>query len=310
MPPSPSSKAIALLNVAAGEAMRESKRLRETVLAAFTQAGLAAEVECLSGGELMDAAKAAFESALENDAIVVAAGGDGTIRTIASLLAGTRVRMGIIPLGTFNHFAKDLGIPLDIEGAVAVIASDHIIDVDVAEVNGRVFVNNSSVGVYPYMVVDRERRRRRMGIQRGFAMVLAGLRMLRIFPLRRLTIRVQGSGERWRTPCLFVGNNKYSFNFTAVKKREKLDDGALWLYIVKQQTRLGLLWLTLRSLVGLGHPERDVRVFAATEAEILSRRKRLKVATDGEVTAMRPPLHYRIRPRALRVYVPQSHPEP
>jgi diacylglycerol kinase family enzyme len=305
MPPAGSSKVIALMNVGAGEATRDPKSMRESALAAFAQAGIAAEVECLSGAELLDAAKRAVESARENDAIVVAAGGDGTIRTVASLLAGTGLRMGIIPLGTFNHFAKDLGIPIDIEGSVGIIVSGRVIDVDVAEVNGRVFVNNSSIGVYPYMVVDRERRRRRTGVRRGLAMVLAGLRMLRIFPLRRLTIRVQGTGERWRTPCLFVGNNKYSFSFTAVKKREQLDAGELWFYIVKQQTRLGLLWLTLRSLIGLGHPERDVRVFATADAEILSGRKRLKVATDGEVTAMRPPLHYRIRPRDLRVYVPQ-----
>ena len=117
----------------------------------------------------------------ETDAIVVG-GGDGSIRTLASVLAGTDVPLGVLPLGTLNHFAKDLGIPLQVEEAAAIIAAGRTRVVDLAEVNGETFINNSSIGIYPYMVIDRERRRARHKLAKWMAMVPAFFRMLRHFP--------------------------------------------------------------------------------------------------------------------------------
>jgi diacylglycerol kinase family enzyme len=301
-------RVVALLNVMAGSIEgNRSEKICEIVRAAFAARGIAAEVEALSGDKLADAASRALEKAKRNEVdVIVAGGGDGTIHTVAAVLAGTGVPLGILALGTLNHFAKDLGIPLDLDGAVEIIAAARGVNVDVGEVNGIIFINNSSIGVYPYMVLDRERLRRRAGLRKWAAMAIAGLHMLRVFPVRRLRVRAEGWVDPCRTPCLFVGNNKYTFNLTAPRKRERLDGGELWFYIVRHETRLALLWFTFRSLFGLADTEIDLRVFGAKQADISARarRKRLAVALDGEVVFLRPPLHYRIRAGELRVCAP------
>ena len=307
-------RVIVLLNVMAGSIERRSgEELCEIVRSAFAARGISAEVEAMPGGKLLDAANRALQRIARNEAdAIVAGGGDGTIHTVASVLAGTGVPLGILPFGTMNHFAKDLGIPLDLNGAVEVIAASHRMNVDVGEVNGIIFVNNSSIGVYPYMVLDRERLRRRAGLRKWTAMALAGLHMLRVFPVRRLRVRAEGWVEPCRTPCLFGGNNKYTFSLTAPRKRERLDGGELWFYIIKHQTRLSLLWFTFRSLIGLADSEKDLRAFGVKHADISTRAKHLAVALDGEVAFLRPPLHYRIRPGELCVYspVPPELPQP
>ena len=140
------------------------------------------------GSELKQLAEAALESAKagEIDAVVVG-GGDGSIRTVAGVLAGSEVPLGILPLGTLNHFAKDLGIPLHLGEAAEVIAKGAQRDVDLAEVNGETFINNSWIGIYPYMVLDRERRRAHHKVAKWMAMVPA------LFRARRGTFRAAGS---------------------------------------------------------------------------------------------------------------------
>jgi diacylglycerol kinase family enzyme len=139
-----------------------------------------------SGDELAAAAGQALAMARGGrlDAIVVG-GGDGSVGTVAGVLAGTGVPLGVLPLGTLNHFAKDLGIPTDLAGAVAVIAAGQTRDVDIAEVNGKPFVNNSSIGLYPHMVIHRDRQTRLLGIGKPLATLLASLHTLQRFPRRR-----------------------------------------------------------------------------------------------------------------------------
>ena len=303
----PPVRVVALLNVMAGSVeSHEGGDIREIVRSAFSARGIACEIEAIPGGKLADAATLALQKAKRNEVdAIVAGGGDGTIHTIAAVLAGTGVKLGILPLGTLNHFAKDLGIPMALQDAVDVVAAAHGVSIDVGEVNDIVFINNSSIGVYPYMVLDRERLRR-TGLRKWTAMALAGLHMLRVFPIRRLRVRAEGWVEPCRTPCLFVGNNKYRLNLRALGRRERLDGSELWFYIVKHQTRLSLLWFTLRSLLGLANSKHDLRVFGAKQADIGARagKERLAVALDGEVVFLRPPLHYRIRAGDLRVYAP------
>ena len=237
---------------------------------------------------------------------VVAGGGDGTVSTLAAPLVNTGIPLGILPLGRLNHFARDLGIPTTLEGALDIVARGHSAVVDTGEVNGRIFVNNSSLGAYPFFVIDRERRRRHRGKQRPIAFLLAGLKLLRLFPLRRFSVRSAEWSEICRTPCLFVGNNRYQLELAALGHRPRLNGGELWIYIARQQTRLQLVWFTFKSVLALTNPARDLRVFHAGSVEIGSRADTLEVAMDGEVVRMRSPLHYRIRPASLRVYVPSG----
>jgi diacylglycerol kinase family enzyme len=259
----------------------------------------------INGQDLRAKAELAVQKVAEGefDAIVIG-GGDGTISTVAGVLAATDVPLGIIPLGTLNHFVKDLKIPLHLDGAVAVIAAGDTRLVDVGEANGRIFINNSSIGLYPYLVLERERRRRRERLPKWVAMIFAGLRTLRYFPVRRLSIRVAGAAEVYRSPCVFVGNNIYRIKGPSLGTRDRLDEGELSVYVAKQQSRLALLWLSCLAFLGFLNEQRDLRSFNVAAVEISSHHRRLLVSFDGEIDTMWSPLHYRIRPRALRVFAP------
>ncbi len=303
-------KAIAIINAGAGSvAGGDSEKLRASLSAAFEKHGVEAELKLVTGEEIRAAAEQALADALAKtiDAVIVG-GGDGTIRTVAAALAGTGVPLGVLALGTLNHFAKDLGIPAEPEAAAAIIAAGHTRRIDLGEVNGEVFINNSSLGIYPYLVADRERQTAETGRKKWLAMTLAFLRVLRRFPRRRLTVRFGGSAAPLRTPCLFVGNNAYELTPLALGKRSRMDAGELWLCIATAPDPIRFLWLAFRLITGMADPAADLTTARVAEAEILSRTSRLPVAVDGEVIVMRPPLVYRARPGDLVVFAPLPAP--
>jgi diacylglycerol kinase family enzyme len=237
-------------------------------------------------------------------ACVVAAGGDGTVSAVASQLAGTSAALGVLPMGTLNHFAKDTGIPLDIDEAIAAIARGHDVRVDVGEVNGRLFINNSSLGLYPDIVLDREHQRRRLGRGKWMALLAASLHAARRYPVLTLAMDVDGQPLLRRSSFVFVGNNAYKMAGFEIGERERLDEGLLSLYVTQRTGRFGLLRLAARALFGRIEQARDFDVFTAARVEIATRKRSVRVAVDGEVLRMRTPIEYRIRPRALRVIVP------
>lgn len=298
-----------LLNASSGTFAGKSQEEFETaIVTAFRRNGIVAHVQFLAGGDLQGAAEHALLKVKDHEADAIAVGGgDGTISTVAGVLANSGVPMGIIPLGTLNHFAKDLGIPLSIDEAVGTIATGHTRHVDVGEANGRVFVNNSSIGVYPYMVMDRERRRR-SGLPKWLAMIPAALRTIWNLPLRRLSVSAGGWTTGFRTPCVFIGNNQYTFNGASMGGRDHLDGGRLCLYIARSQSRGALLLLVLRSLLMVLDTAKDLQSIQLQAFEIRSRRKRLLVSFDGEIEFFRTPLNYTIRAGALRVFA-APHPQ-
>ena len=141
--------------------------------------------------------------------VIVAGGGDGTVSTVAAALVDTDICLGVLPLGTLNHFAKDLGLPLDLEAAVRCIATGVTSRVDVGEVNGRVFVNNSSLGLYPDIVRDREQQQKRFGRGKWHALLRASIAALRRYPFLQVSLAVEGRERAYRTPFVFIGNNAY-----------------------------------------------------------------------------------------------------
>ncbi len=294
-------RVLVLLNGGGGTVARVgAEEMQAQVAAAFDRAGLEADVQLMDGDKIAETAKAAQGV----DAVVVG-GGDGTISAAAGALADGDMPLGLLPLGTLNHFARDLDIPADLEKAAAVIAAGKVRTVDVAEVNGRVFVNNSSIGVYPAVVRDRERQQEALGRAKWPAMLLASLHALRHFRHRRLTIRAEGREAPCRSPLVFVGNNEYALAFPGLGARPKLDAGELCLYVVHGEGTLALLRLAVRALFGRVDEDKDFdRLTGLKSAEIIARDASLPVAVDGEVCQMNTPLRYRIRPGALRVIVP------
>ncbi len=257
-----------------------------------------------SGDDLARLAKEA--AAAEACETIVAGGGDGSINAVTSALIGTNKRLGVLPLGTLNHFAKDLNIPLDMEAAAQTIIDGHEKRVDVGEVNGRIFLNNSSLGLYPMIVREREEQQERLGRGKWPAFLRAASSVLRRYPF--LSVRLEADGEKFlrRTPFVFIGNNEYNMNGLQVGGRSTLTDGQLCLYTAHEVSRFGLLRLAVRAMFGRLRQTREFDAVCAKEIWIETRRKRLHVATDGEVNIMDAPLHYRARPLALRVIVPKT----
>ncbi|MGQ0588102.1 MAG: diacylglycerol/lipid kinase family protein [Sphingosinicella sp.] len=266
----------------------------------------AAGVKAETATTVPEAIAAAFAEAAKAPGLdaVVAAGGDGTVSCAAGALADADRPLGILPLGTRNHLARDAGLPLGLEEAAQVIAAGHVRAIDVAGVNGHVFVNNSAVGLYPDMVRLRDFEESHGGRGRRRAMLSASLRALRSFKRRRLWISAPGIEAPVRTPLLFVGNNRYQVNLLALGRRETLDAGELSIHAVRARSRGHLLWAGLRGLFGRLDQQRDFVTVYAPEAEISSDRAALTIAADGETLRLETPLRYCIRPKALKLIVP------
>ena len=236
---------------------------------------------------------------------VIAAGGDGTVSAVASRLVGTGIPMGVLPLGTLNHFARDLGIPAELDAAIGVIAKGHAAAVDAGEVNGRIFINNSSLGLYPDIVLDRERQRRRLGRGKWRALFSASVNAARRYPVLSLKIDLNGTSYERRSAFVFVGNNEYTMEGFEIGERAVLDAGKLSLYVTQRTGRFGLLRLAVRALLRRLRQARDFDMLTARSLVVSTPHSHVRVATDGEVTRMATPLHYRIHPGALRVIVPR-----
>lgn len=236
--------------------------------------------------------------------MIVVGGGDGTISAAAGALAGSKTALGILPLGTLNHFARDLGIPLELDEAVRLIASGTARSVDVAEMNRRIFINNSAIGLYPLMVVDRDLQRKRFGRSKRLAMLVASARTLARFGHQRLTLTVNDERATLDTPLLFVGNNDYRIDLGAPGTRDSVEDGRLCVLVMRHNTRRGLIAASLRALLGLERDDDLVRLDGVERLRVASSRQQLKVSLDGEVAREAPPLAYRIRAGALRVIAP------
>lgn len=246
----------------------------------------------------------AHELVRERPPLVVAAGGDGTVSAVASALVDTPIPLAVLPVGTLNHFARDIGVPEDPAAAVRIALGGKTRAVDVGEVNGRIFINNASIGLYPAIVRRREKQQRRLGRSKWHAMLWAIHAVLRGHPFLNLTLELDGVEQQRRTPFVFVGNNLYQMEGFMVGLRERLDAGLLSVYLSHRRGRLGLMLLALRALFGQLMQAKDFEAGTVSHLRIDSRHTRLLVATDGEVGAFDMPLNFRTRPRALKVVVP------
>ncbi|MDT5158800.1 MAG: hypothetical protein QOH51_3157 [Acidobacteriota bacterium] len=292
-----------IINAAAGAGSNDEAA--RAVNEAFAACGVEAHVSVArDGAEMTELARRALSSGAR---VVVAGGGDGTVSSVAGVLAGTDCPLGVLPLGTLNHFAKDLRIPLTLAEAARNVCEGREVSVDVGEVNGQVFINNSSLGLYPRIVRRREKLQERSGSGKWSAFVRAALAMLRRYPFLDVRLSADGQEIVRKTPFVFVGNNEYQMESIQMGGRACLDAGHMSLYVAHRTGRLGLLRLALSALFGRLRQAKDFDSHAAQEIWVETRRrKRLPVATDGEVTVMTTPLHYRIRPGALRVIVPDE----
>jgi diacylglycerol kinase family enzyme len=295
-------RVVALVNHRAGAIEAVGKEpTPESIADILKTVGVESEVRAVSGDKLIAEARAAADT--RPDA-VIAAGGDGTISAVASALAGRDTPLGVIPAGTLNHFAKDLGIPLDLSEAVKVIAANHVERIDLGRLNDRVFVNNASLGVYARALVDRDARRDLHGLSKWPAMALAVLKIFKRHPLLKVRIVADGAPMFRKTPLVFVGNNRYELELLRIGRRACLTAGELSLYIANTSTRWGMLVLAIRAALGRLEQSQDFQSMCVSEIEIQPRRRHIHLALDGEPTSLAPPLTFTAWPHALPVIVP------
>jgi diacylglycerol kinase family enzyme len=233
---------------------------------------------------------------------VIAGGGDGTILTAVLAGIGQSKPLGLLPLGTLNLLARDLGLPLDPVDAARVLAASSAREIDLGEVNGLPFAIWASLGMHP-RVVRRRDRLQKEGLAKWPAFALAALRAFRRYPMVTVTLSVRGRSTTVTSPLLVISNNAWREE-PLPPSRQTLDRGELVVHVAKCTSRLSLLWLAFNALIGRWRVESLLETFTADEVRVTGRKRRLMVSLDGEVTVLTSPLVFRVRPKALRMLMP------
>jgi diacylglycerol kinase family enzyme len=285
-----------LVNRSGGTAAARGDALGPEIEKAFADAGLAIALQLLPGERMAEAVAKVAGSKL-----VVVGGGDGTLGGAAGALAKGGATLGILPLGTRNHLARELGIPLKLPEAAKLIAKGTQRRIDLARVNDHVFVNNASIGFYPDLVHQREG----MALPKKLAALPAVAAAIRRMRHRRLRLQMPGRDEQVVTPMLFVGNNRYVLEAGRLGQRAALDDGVLSVYAVASRRRMALLGFALRMLVGRADPDRDFAAIGdVPELRVTGPKRCIDVALDGEVKSLAVPLDFALDSGALGVIAP------
>lgn len=236
--------------------------------------------------------------------ILVIGGGDGTISTAARLVRNNEITLVVLGLGTKNHFAHDLGLPLEPIEAIGLLDSMDVQRVDLGEVNGHIFINNATLGMYPKLVKEREEKTKKRGWRKWFAQIVAAIIVLWKIPRMKLVVEEKINQHSYLTPLLFVGNNKYEGRLWFNSNRASLNGGKLWVCAAQATGMISLLhiaWqLRLKGIQGID----NIETHHVSEVTVHSRRRNITVAIDGENCKMNTPLRFRILKKKLRVLVP------
>jgi diacylglycerol kinase family enzyme len=289
-----------VLNLSAncGKAGETRARLEDL----FAVQGLTVKIaNCDSGAQMEQFVR---QAVAQGARMLVAAGGDGTVNAVAALAMRHRTSLGVLPLGTLNHFAKDNGIPLELKAAIANLAHGRVARIDVGEVNGHIFVNNSSIGLYPQIVRTREQAQAR-GAGKWQAFLSAALYVLGRYSRLHIAMAAPGRSIAITTPFVFIGNNRYEVAGVDAGSRKRLDEGILWVHGAPNAGRIRLLWLALKTLMGFAS-HREWHNFETGKLEIDVGRRTIRVSLDGEVRTLATPLRYLMLPGALELMVPDT----
>jgi len=240
----------------------------------------------------------------EGRRLFVAAGGDGTVNHLVQALVNTEGVLGVIPIGTYNHFARDLGIPMDWRGAMEIAVSGATKQVDTARANDRFFVNNISMGLYPELVSKREARGR--AYPRWKARLYAAYSTLHKYPHIAVTLESEHHQEVVRTHMLMISNNTYDLGRIGIDApRNGLEEGRLSVYWLPHVQRYKLMSFIAHYLAGRVRAAPGFRSFRTARLKVQSRKTHLHVGIDGEVATLDVPLVVTIVPRSLLVRVPR-----
>jgi len=275
-----------------------SKRI-ETVLG---EAGHEVKMHIVRGDEIVGALeKAARQRGVD---VVMAGGGDGTISAAAAKLMGTKKALAVLPAGTMNLFARSIGIPLDLDGAVAAFANAKVRPVDMAMANGRPFVHQFSIGMHAKMVRLREKMDfgSRLGKMRASAK--ATFYTLKNPPSINAKLRIGEAETKVKTTGIGVTNNLFGEGH--LPYADHPDGGILGIYVTAASERHELVRFFFNMARGRWHTNPHVDIYQATTMKITlpARAARLKCVIDGELAKLERETTIEIRPKSLRVLAP------
>lgn len=239
------------------------------------------------------------------DAVWVA-GGDGTVIAIAGITETLNIPLGILPGGTMNLLARDIGMSLDMRIAVQQLIDAKVEYIDRAEINGLPFLCISNIGMSTKLTERRERLRRHSGWIRWPMMLAYMLKFMFVYPPIRIQLKVNGHNRSLRTRSVTVTNNPLAAESTIVPVRDSLTQGVLGVYITRDRSIWSLPRLIFRLLIGDWQDDEDMLMFKASDVEIhfTRRRRKLRIMSDGELRRVNVPLKYRIYPAVLPILKP------
>jgi diacylglycerol kinase family enzyme len=270
----------------------------DELVAAATEAGL----KIVSLRRELDVPAMVRERIAEGTRLFIAAGGDGTVNCVIQALVHSEAVLGVIPLGTFNHFARDVGVPLTWREALDVALNGTTRQVDAARANDRFFVNNVSMGLYPEMVARREERGRQY--PRWKARLYAAYGTLQKYPHVTVTLESEHHQMAVRTHVLMVSNNTYDLSRIGIQApRGTLEEGRLSVYWLPHLRRIALMRFLAHYLAGRVREAPGFRSFRTSRMKVHASKQHLRVGVDGELFTFDMPLVITIAPRSLLVKV-------
>lgn len=273
--------------------------------AALLDAARAADLEVVEIAPELDCTREVRERARRGTSLFIAMGGDGTVHHIIQGVAQTSSVLAVIPAGTYNHFARDLSIPLDWNAALDVALHGDTRQIDAARINERFFLNNVSLGLYPELVAHREEHGR--DVPRWKARLYALYRTLRKYPHVTLTVEAASQQETIRTHLFLVSNNSYDLErFGIEAPRETLTEGKLSVYWLSHRSRWQLAKIVARYMAGRVREIPGFTAFRTTQMRVQSSRGSLRVGIDGELFTLATPLVIESVPASVSVRVPRE----
>lgn len=293
----------------AGSGNRDSDALRETIASAMAAANRRHELLAVpDGNHLIEASERALREAQEHKGIVVAVGGDGTLNAVSRVVLGSSVPFGVLPMGTFNYFARNLGIPRDTTLALRGLLDAVIRCINVGLVNDRIFLVNASLGLYPRLLEDREAFKQRFGRTQLVALWSALVTLLKGH--RQLRLQIDSDGESWqlRAPTIVVDNNALQLEHMGLEQSVEPAHNRLVAITSRPVGTLALYGVLLRGLLSrMGDDENVISFgFDTMTVRLGSGRRYTKVAMDGETSWLRPPLVFRVASQRLPLLVPRE----